>query len=269
VSTDWLAENLDDPALVILHVGRARQMPEEFIPGARFIDYEDFVAREQNGLIVEIPPIHRIVEALRATGVSNDLRVVVYGSPGHYPARLFMTLDYLGHGDRTSVLDGGLEMWKAEGRPVASQSSAGPAGSFEANPNDTVLVDADWIHERLGDASVTLIDARPSDEYTGQTVGRDPRGGHIPGAYNLYWEDLLVSPDQPVLRTIEEVRVLFEDAGVREDGVVVSYCLIGMRASYTYLISKHLGLDARFYDGSWNQWSKREELPAVTGPERH
>jgi thiosulfate/3-mercaptopyruvate sulfurtransferase len=128
---------------------------------------------------------------------------------------------------------------------------------------------ADAVAASLEDAEVTLIDARPETEYTGErVVGRNPRGGHVPGAYNLYWEDLLISRDEPRLKDLNAVRARFAEAGASEDGVVVSYCQIGMRASYTYLISRHLGYDARFYDGSWMEWSAMTNLPAVQGASR-
>ncbi len=270
VSTDWLADHAADPDLVLLHVGMSmRGMPEEYIAGARFIDYRDFADEGPTGLIVELTPVEKMVEALQGAGVSNDSRVVVYGSgSAHLPARIFMSLDYLGLGDRTSVLDGGIETWKAEGRALASEASPSARGSFTAHVRDDVLVTSDWIFEHLEDGSVTLIDARPENEYTGERSGEDQRPGHIPGAYNLFWGDLMVSDEEPVLRALDEVKARWAEAGADAEGIVVNYCYIGMRASYTYLISRHLGFDTRFYDGSWNEWGASESLPAVAGKSR-
>jgi thiosulfate/3-mercaptopyruvate sulfurtransferase len=270
VSTSWLAEHLHDGDLVLLHVAMPRDgsMPTELIEGARFLDYHGIAAMERDGLSVELLPVEDMVDALRNVGVSDASRIVLYGSPGHMPARAYVTLDYLGLGDRTSVLDGGLVMWKAEGRPVASEPAAGESGDFTPDVQHDVLVTAEWIAERLDDERVTLIDARPEDEYTGERRPRELRPGHIPGAYNLFWPELQVSEDEPVLRPIEEARARFVEAGATEGGAVVSYCYVGMRASYTYLISKHLGYDARFYDGSWNEWGQRTDLPAVEGKSR-
>jgi thiosulfate/3-mercaptopyruvate sulfurtransferase len=265
VSTEWLAAHLDDPNLVLLHVGMRHQgVPEELIPGARFLDYHE-VAVERDGLSTELPPVETLVGAFRAIGLSNESRVVVYGAPGHVPARIFMTLDYLGHGQRTAVLDGGLAAWKAEGHPLETTAASAEPGDFEPHVREDVLVTAEWIRDRLEDPGVTLIDARPADEYSGERTVRDLRPGHIPGAYNLYWEDLVASSELPRLKDLEAVRSRFEESGASEESVLVSYCMIGMRASFTYLISRHLGYEARFYDGSWNDWGAREELPAATG----
>lgn len=268
VGADWLVEHRDAPDVLVLHVGMGRMGPlEEYVQGARFLEYHD-IAVERNDLITELAPVEDLVEAFRAAGVSNDRRVVIVGDPGHVAARVFVTLDYLGHGDRTSVLDGGLAAWKAAGGEVSPEPVTPTRGDFEANVRGDMLVTAEWIHERLDDPDVTLIDARPENEYTGERPGRDfLRGGHIPGAYNLYWQDL-TGDDIPTLIDLAEVEARFEEAGAKKDGVVVSYCLIGMRASYTYMISRYLGYDTKFYDASWNDWGRREDLPLVTGRER-
>ena len=268
VDAAWLAEHRDDPDVVVLHVGMARMGPTtEFVQGAHFLEYHD-IAVERNDLITELAPVEDLVEAFRAAGVSNDSHVVVVGDLGHVSARVFMTLDYLGHGDRTSVLDGGMAAWKAAGGEVSAESATPTRGDFEADVREDMLVTAEWIEERLDDPVVTLIDARPDDEYTGERPGRDfLRGGHIPGAYNLYWQDL-THDEIPTLVELAEVKARFEEAGATMDGVVVNYCLIGMRASYTYMISRYLGYDAKFYDASWNDWGRREDLPLVTGRNR-
>ncbi|WP_420449530.1 sulfurtransferase [Candidatus Palauibacter sp.] len=269
VSGDWLVEHRDDPGVVVLHVGMASmgRPLEEYVQGAHYIDYHD-IALDRNDLITELAPVEDLVEVFRAAGVSDDSHVVVVGDPGLHAARVFMTLDYLGHGDRTSVLDGGLAAWKAVGGGIAAEPATPTRGDFEADVREDMLVTAEWIQDRLEDPNVTLIDARPENEYTGERPGRDfLRGGHIPGAYNLYWQDL-TGEDVPRLIDLDEVKARFDEAGASTDGVVVSYCLIGMRASYTYMISRYLGYETKFYDASWNDWGRREDLPLVTGRDR-
>ncbi|WP_419950125.1 sulfurtransferase [Candidatus Palauibacter sp.] len=269
VSAEWLADHADDPGVVVLHVGMAQRGGlEEYVEGAHFLEYRD-IAPDREDLMTELAPVEDLVEAFRVAGVSNDDHVVVVGDPGHFAARVFVTLDYLGHGDHTSVLDGGIEAWKAIGGAVSPAPAPPPArGDFEPAVREDMLVTAEWIQERLNDPAVTLIDARPDDEYTGERPGRDfLRGGHIPGAYNLYWQDL-TREEVPTLVDLAEVQARFDEAGAIADGVVVSYCLIGMRASYTYMISRYLGYDTKFYDASWNDWGRRDDLPLVSGRER-
>jgi thiosulfate/3-mercaptopyruvate sulfurtransferase len=267
VSVDWLAEHLQDSSIVVLHVGMPTARGSgEFIPGARFLNYQDIV-RVQDGLIVEIPPIDELIGPLEVAGVSDGTLVVLYGSPAHLPARAYVTLDYLGHGAQTAVLDGGLEAWKAAEHPVEANPALGPRGLFTPIVRDDVLVSAEWIEERLYDPAIALIDSRPEVEYNGDLPTRiGGRAGHIPGARNLYWEDLLVASDDPLLRDLTDVQLQFQAAGANYGAILVNYCYVGMRASYTYLIAKHLGYDSRLYDGSWNEWSKNDSLPAVTGP---
>jgi thiosulfate/3-mercaptopyruvate sulfurtransferase len=240
VSAEWLEEHLDDPSLVLLHVGMpTARSGTAFIPGTHFLNYQE-IAQTRDGLIAEIPPVDMLIDAFERAGVSNDALVIVYGSPGHLPARVYMTLDYLGHGDRTAVLNGGLEAWRAEDRPVMTSLQETTRATFTPSVQDDVLVTAQWMAERLDDGFVTLIDARPEGEYTGARAPRTGRPGHIPGAYNLYWEDLTVSSENPVLRSLAEVQARFSESGANRLGTVVSYCYIGMRASYTYMGPKRV-----------------------------
>jgi thiosulfate/3-mercaptopyruvate sulfurtransferase len=266
VSVDWLAEHLQDSSIVVLHVGMPTSRASgEFIPGARFLNYQEIVG-VRDSLIVEIPPIEELLEPLEVAGVSDGAIVILYGYPAHLPARAFVTLDYLGHGARTAVLDGGLEAWKAGDLPVVANPAEGPRGLFNPLIRDDVLVSSEWIEDRLYDPSMRLIDSRPEVEYSGSLPTRiGGRAGHIPGARNLYWENLLVGSDNPVLRDLDAVQLQFQEAGADYGAIVVNYCYVGMRASYTYLIAKHLGYDTRLYDGSWNEWSKNDSLPAVIG----
>ena len=269
VSVEWLAQHKDDADVVVVHLASSRRgLPSEYIPGARFLDYAA-IAESRGDLPTEMRPVEAMVEALEAVGVSNDKRVVAYSSgSAHTAARLFVTLDYLGHGERTSVLDGGIEAWKAAGHPVASMPGDSEPAGFLARVREELIVTADWIALRLDDPTVVMIDARPESEYTGEQEQAGIRGGHIPGAYNLYFMDLVESEEMPRLKELAAVKARYDEAGASMDGTVVSYCYIGMRASYTYLVSRYLGYDTRFYDGSWSDWGRREDLPLVTGTSR-
>ncbi|MCE2423162.1 MAG: sulfurtransferase [Gemmatimonadetes bacterium] len=276
-SARWAVRNAPGEDVVLLHVMMDADSPSQVAEGAFLINYHR-ITDDRDGLEVELAPVNQLVDVFRSLGVSNHTRVVVIGDPAHVAGRVFVTLDYLGHGDMTTVVDGGIEAWKAAGGAVLPRASGGVAaakgrpvypsvpGTFEATINENVLVTADWIEARLDDPSVTLVDARQHGEYRGWIPGR--RGlaaGHLPGAYNMYWEDLLVEGDVPVMLPEDDVRARFDEAGAGEDGIVVNYCLVGMRASYTYMVSRHLGYDARFYDGSWNEWGARPRRSIAGG----
>ena len=128
------------------------------------------------------------------------------------------------------------------------------------------MIQADWIQQRLNDPNLALIDARPDIEYTGldQGLGGRVHPGHIPGAHQLFWEKLVQADNRAQLLPLDSLRKQFEAAGAGPGKTVVTYCMVGMRASLTYLVGRMLGYDMRFYDGSWRDWGAKD-LPYVTG----
>lgn len=255
VSTAWVAEHLHDPDLLLVHVAMAHMgMPERLIPGAVFLDYH--AIENSQGVPVEMPPVAELARTLRGIGLGNSSRVVLYGpKPAHLAARAFVTLEYLGQAN-VSLMDGGIEAWIDEGRPVADRPATPRRGSFEALPNPDVLVDAAWVKAHLADPKVALVDARPRGQFE--------HPGHIPGARSLYFGELL-RPDELRLKPTGEARALLEGAGAGADKVVVSYCQVGMRASYNYVVARQLGYAVRLYDGSWAEWGARADLPKAEG----
>lgn len=265
VSVDWLAARLDEPGLVVLHVAHQRAPYDSaHVPGARWLRYQS-IAREANGLPVELPPVEELRAAFEAVGVGDGSRVILYGDPMS-AARAWMTLDYLGLGHRAAVLDGGMPAWRAANRPLATAEPAITRGTLTLRPQAERVVSGDWVRARLDQPRVSLVDARPEHEYTGADGGHGGQhsAGHVPGAHNLYWERLMVSRQDPRFRSPAELRALFEGAGVATGDTVVAYCFIGMRASVAYFVSRLLGYETRLYDGSWVDWSARK-LPVVAG----
>lgn len=267
VSAEQLAESLQDPELVVLHVARERSGYDAgHVPGARFLPLGAIVA-ERGGVPNELPPVARLDSVFESAGVGDDRRVVLYGDlDGLAAARAFFTLDYLGH-RRTAVLDGGLAAWRAEGRPVSREAPAPvAAASFTPAPQPQLVVDAAWVRAHLDSAGVALLDARPAAEYTGETPGDGiTRPGHIPGAENLFWRNTLLSGQRPVLRTPAVLRGMFRLAGVESGDTVVTYCRSGVQASHLYFVSRYLGYPTRMYDGSFLDWNRRAGFPVVRG----
>jgi thiosulfate/3-mercaptopyruvate sulfurtransferase len=270
VSTGWLAQHLNDPNVVIVQADANRDRYDQgHIPGARFLAYNTF-AVDGGGLGSELPPVEELERLLEGVGIGDDSHVVIYfGERPITATRLWFTIDYLGHGHRTSFLDGGLPVWRAEGRAVTTEVPVVRPGSFTPRPRSDVLVSAEWINQRLDDPTMVLIDARPDNEYTGADNGMGGRvhPGHIPGAYQLYWEKLMESRERPVFLAREDLQRQFEAGGAGPGKTVVTYCMVGMRASLTYLVGRLLGYDMKFYDGSWHEWGGKD-LPYVTGARR-
>ena len=263
VSAAELAASLKDPATLVVAVGNS---DDDFIaahiPGARFVRYDD-IAIDADGLSSELPPIDQLKRVLSAAGISDKSKIVIYGSP-ITAARMFFTLDYIGH-PNARVLNGGLNAWKASGGAI----EIGPApkvaiAALTPRPHSERVVSADWIKERLSSPKMTLLDARPDNEFTGADGGMNGAHvkGHLPDAQQLVWNTLLDSTGK--FLPDAELRKKFEAIGATTTTPLVSYCMIGMRASVTYFVARHLGYDARLYDGSIVDWTRRK-LPAVMG----
>ncbi|PYT08149.1 MAG: hypothetical protein DMF60_05520 [Acidobacteria bacterium] len=268
VSTEWVSKHLNDDALVLLHVGDKDEYLAAHIPGAQFVALPDISTPRGQGLALELPPVDQLKATFERLGVTDKSRVVVYfGKDWVTPtARVFMTLDYLGLGDRTSILDGGLPAWRAEKRPVTAELRAPKRGSFTLRPNPKLVVDAAWISANLNHAGVAIVDARAAKFYTGAEAGQMPRAGHIPGAKSIPFSSVVEDPTNK-FKSVEVLRGLFNAAGVKQRDTVATYCHIGQQASLLYFVARYLGYEAHLYDGSFEDWSHRPELPVEKSAE--
>jgi thiosulfate/3-mercaptopyruvate sulfurtransferase len=262
VSTDWLSKHLNDASLVLLHVGDKKEYDAAHIPGAQFIQLSDISAPRGQGLILELPSVEQLKAAFEKFGVSDDSRIVIYfGKDWVSPtARIYFTLDYLGLGDRASILDGGMLVWQAENRPVTAEVRAPKVGSIAPRPNTKLVVDATWVSANLNKPGVAILDARASKFYTGAEAGQMPRAGHILGAKSIPFSTL-VEDGNNKFKSPEALRQLFTAEGVKPQDSVATYCHIGQQASLLYFVARYLGYDAHLYDGSFDDWSRRPELP--------
>jgi thiosulfate/3-mercaptopyruvate sulfurtransferase len=260
VSTEWLAGRLNDPDLVVLHVASSRRdYLAGHIPGARFVWTNSF-APSTPDLATELPSIAQLDSLLESVGVSDRSRIVVYGASGPLTARLFVTLEHLGAGDRTSVLDGGLAAWRGEGRPVSMDVPQVARGQFTPKVGESI-VGVDFVREAMGATGLRILDARTPEFYSGASAGGMPRAGHIPGAANIPFNTLFTETGR--LKDRATLTAMFANAGVKRGDRVVTYCHVGQQASALYLVARHLGFDARMYDGSFEDWSSRTELPVA------
>jgi thiosulfate/3-mercaptopyruvate sulfurtransferase len=157
------------------------------------------------------------------------------------------------------MLDGGLPAWVAEKRAVTAEVGAAKTGSFTPHPNAKLVVDAAWVSGNLNKPGVAILDARDAKFYTGESAGSMPRAGHIPSAKSIPFSTLV--EDSNKFKNPEALRALFSTAGVKPKDSVATYCHIGQQASLLYFVARYLGYDAHLYDGSFQDWSNRSELP--------
>ena len=249
VSTAWLAEHLRDANLVILHVGQARTgYDANHIPGARFVAFSD-IAAPRDGISNELPAVDALKAVFEKAGVSDGSRVILYAEGSVLPAtRAYFTLDYLGHGDRTALLDGGIDQWTKENRPLTKEVPQVAAGRFTPRVRPEVLASMADVQRQTASPSpkVSLLDVRAANEYADR--------GHIPTALNANWTDSQVAGSM-ALKSEVDLRKLFELAGVKPGSTVVTYCNSGMQSSQSYFTLKYLGYDVKMFDGSLSEWN--------------
>ena len=261
VSTDWLMKHLNDDGLVLLHVGDKKEYEAAHIKGAQYLERSAISTPQGQGLILELPPVDQLKAAFEKLGVTDKSRIIVYfGKDWVTPtARVYFTLDYLGLGDCTSVLDGGLPAWIAAKQPVTAEVSTPKPGSFTPHPNPKLVVDAAWVSGNINKPGVAILDARDAKFYTGESAGSMPRAGHIPSAKSIPFGTLV--EDSNKFKSPDALRALFNTAGVKPKDSIATYCHIGQQASLLYFVARYLGYDAHLYDGSFDDWSKRADLP--------
>jgi thiosulfate/3-mercaptopyruvate sulfurtransferase len=261
VTAAWLAQRIQDDDLVTLHVGPRPEYDAGHLPGARYISMSN-ISPERDGLSLQMLAPEELATAFESLGISDDSRIVIYFSSGWITpaARVYLALDRLGLGHRASLLDGGLAAWQAGGGAVTSEVPTVQPGSITPRPRE-VIADADWLNANLGSPRVAVIDARHRSFYTGQRGGHGMRRvGHIAGAANIPFPDV-IEEETLKLKPLGELRELFRAAGAEPGDLVVTYCHIGQQASLVYMAARRLGYEARLYDGSFDEWSKRPELP--------
>jgi len=264
VNTDWLATHLHDPNLIVVCiVDDERFYLSGHIPGARMIRLSDIVTT-RDGVPNELPSVSHLRSVFEKAGVSNDSRIVLYGERSGMPAaRAYFTLDYLGITDRTSLLDGGMEKWRAEERQESTATPPVRVGKLEIRAHPEIVVSLAKMAEysRSTEGPAILIDSRPKAEYTGEKLSEDvPQRGHIPHAAGLYWRNLLRDDSIPELKSATELQELFHAAGAAPGKEIITYCRTGMQSSFSYFVAKYLGYRVRMYDGSFYEWS-RSSLP--------
>jgi thiosulfate/3-mercaptopyruvate sulfurtransferase len=266
VTTDWLQSHLNDTSLALIYVGSRLTFDSIHIPNSQYIPVRDLLIRTDS-LRNELPEVSKIDSLLESVGINDhSLIVLCYENDYMIPAaaRLFLTLDYTGLGNRTYVLNGGLVKWVKEDRLKTDSLYAKSPGEITPIENNKIIVSAFEVEKYMNNPDFVIIDARPIDTYIGQfdSIDKKFEGGHIEGSISLPFDYLLSDTLPYMFKNDAELMKEFETAGMNEDKTAVIYCSTGIIASVSYLVSTHLGYKTLFYDGSFEDWEKLK-LPVI------
>jgi thiosulfate/3-mercaptopyruvate sulfurtransferase len=280
--TEWLAEHLDDPDLRVVDIrgyvkkrdlrdGRqeAEYLPardeydEAHIPGAVYVDWTREITSPGDPVPAQVAPPDRFAALMNSLGIGDSTHVVVYDHVGgQFATRLWWALTYYGH-DHVSVLDGGWRKWTAEGRPTTTAVPAPEPAIFTPRPRSELRAEAEEVLAASQGGTAFVLDARDEGQYTGAVARGEGRAGRIPGAKHLH-ADSLLDPKSGTFRSERELDEKLREAGIPEDRnePIVAYCNGGVAATVPLFALHRLGYtNLANYDGSWNEWGIREDLP--------
>ncbi len=267
VTTEWLADHLEDEGVVVAEVDENTDLYDEgHIRGAVRLhwreDLQDPVERD----LIEKTEFERLLGGL---GITPETAVVVYGDKNNwFAAYAYWYLKIYGHGD-VRILDGGRQKWIDEGRELTTETVAPQPASYQAQErNEGIRARRDAVLQGIGAAERALVDVRSPQEYSGDLIAPPgyeqegaQRGGHIPTAQSIPWAQAV--RDDGTFKAADELRSLYEGKGVTSDKAVTAYCRIGERSAHTwFVLTQLLGYpDVRNYDGSWTEWGSMVNVP--------
>ena len=260
VSPQWVNDNMNDPDLVIIQPSFLKlDYDNEHIKGARYLWPDWLTANSPEGTY-NPPDPKDATKVLQDLGINKNSKIVLCHAFGDVSitARMFLTLEYLGLKGQVHYLNGGLVAWKKAGFPVTKELPVVKKGNFVASVTNPVLVDKNYVVKSLQTKSADIVDARMKRFYDGDPTG-NPRDGHISGALNLPYTDMIDSTNaiKPIDVLTKNFQAVIPDKGKE----IVTYCFIGQTASVIYLTGRSLGYNVKLYDGSMQEWSRIPELP--------
>ena len=255
-----LESKLGTPGLLVVDLSRPEIHAQAHLPGAVAVDYSSINAAAPPAMGL-LPDAARLSATLSAIGLTADTHVLAYDADGNTRAARFLwTLDVIGH-TNYSLLNGGLIAWQQERRRVTNTPSAAVPSRYRATPLGDRVADKQWILEHLADRNIVLLDARTSEEYSGELV-RALRGGHIPRAVNYDYANAIDRANGLRLKPAAEIQRALDQIGVTPDKEIVVYCQTHHRSAHTWFVLKQLGFGKlRGYPGSWSEWGNDPSLP--------
>jgi thiosulfate/3-mercaptopyruvate sulfurtransferase len=276
VTADWLQERLDAPGLSVVDASwylpaQKRDAKAEYdaghIPGAVFFDH-DLVVDPDSDLPHALPKPQLFAQFAGAMGIAAEDTIVVYDGPGLFSApRAWWMFRVMG-ARKVHVLEGGADRWKAEGRPMTAEPTKIAPNVFDAQFNEDRIAGLADMRRIVESGESQIADARPAGRFTAAEPEPRPgmRGGHMPGAFSV--PASRISRDGKLLPP-DELRALFEEAGIDLSGPIVTSCGSGITAAALTFALETLGhTDNRLYDGSWSEWGGRSDTPVATGKDQ-
>jgi thiosulfate/3-mercaptopyruvate sulfurtransferase len=268
VSTQWVAENLTNPAIRLVESNEDILLYDQgHIPGAIQIDW---VSDLNDQLRRDYLDSARFAELMARSGISNDTTVIFYGDKNNWWAcYAFWVFQLFGH-SKARIMDGGRKKWIEEGRELSRQKPSYPRAEYTARERDdkTFRAFRDQVMAHSS-ARLPMIDVRSPKEFSGELLHMEAypqegalRGGHIPGAKNVPWAT--AANEDGTFKSADELRAIYEgQIGLTPEADVVTYCRIGERSSHTWFVLHYLlGYPkVRNYDGSWTEWGNLVGAP--------
>lgn len=280
VETSWLHDHLQDPDLRLVDMrGYVRSelvngvqhavytgAPEEYaqghIPGAIYLDWTEDIVDLDDPVEAQVAPAEKIARVLGERGIGDHHVVVVYDThpTAQFATRLWWLLRYYGH-DNVVVLNGGMHKWQKDGYTLDTNVPTYVQATFTPHVRHELRATAEEVLALIGKDGTRLVDARDVGQYSGKTVRGHGRPGHIPSALNLPRE-LLINEGTGTFRNLDELKEIFAQANLKPEERIVAYCNGGVAATSVIFNLARVGYShLTNYDGSWNEWGERQDLP--------
>ncbi len=259
LETTELQKQLGQPGLLIIGVVSEQTFVSGHVPGSHLIQPAELTCgiKPATG---KLPEPDQLARLFSRVGLKPQTHVVAYDDEGGgWAGRLLWTLDVLGH-QSCALLNGGLTAWIADGLPLESGASKDTASEYKVKINTAPRAQLADVMAQLDNPASVVWDARAAEEYRGDKQTAE-RNGHIPGARNLDWLELMDRDNGLRLKPLSEIRQRLETLGITPDKSVITHCQTHHRSGLTYVVGKALGYDIQAYDGSWSEWGNHPDTP--------